>query len=899
MRLERSSVRRFDAGIKTALSALLVLLAICFQNQLIVEAVKSSSGMAAMEVSLKLHLGLAAGQFVAAFLVLSTAILLPRRPTVFMDDGKPVDSQFTVSAFNRYTFGWCKPVLALAMKKTLNLDDLPGLSYTARAKTIHHHFVSQKYEGTLLKKLLYVHWKMLVFNLVLIVWNSVFKFIPQLTMLGLLRLLEKRSRGEPVGLEAWLWVISMGLGLAIQAWVDSWMVWISLTQLMMPSRIELSALVFAKAMRKKDVKEAEKKAAPETANGTAADSTSEPAKDQAAKPVTKEDVGKTKQSTINLISVDTKRISNFGAFARYLPESFINFFITGCFLVFLIGWIPLLAGLLSFAIVIPLNVITTKRYGAAQKVLMKTRDEKTAAMTEALQGMRQIKFSALESQWQDKIGEVRGRELALTWRLNLMETVLMIGWNAGPLLLSTVALSVYAYIHGELTPSVAFTALGAFKSGQAMFGIVPHLLVMWKEARISIDRIEKYLASPEKVENLTPGDHIAFENASLAWPSDADEDDPTSRFVLRKVNLSFPTGELSVISGETGSGKSLILSSILGECDLLEGVARVPKALPLEERFDHKANADNWILPSSIAFVAQIPWIENATLKDNILFGLPFDETRYKKTLSACALEKDLDILTDGDMTEIGANGINISGGQRWRVTLARALYSRAGILVFDDIFSAVDAHVGRWIFENALIGELGQGRTRILATHHAALCISKTSYAVQLGDGTIKHAGTVESLKKEGKLTDIIQIETAVDDDEAKAADEAEQLELVKVQSAASKKDLGAKPKKFVEDEHREEGRVKKKVYMHYIRASGGVWLWVLCFLLFAATQSVELGRAWWVKVWTSSYEQQSSAHFLHVSTYGEQRPIASWHAPVQNTAEGHDLRYYLIVYV
>ncbi len=102
------------------------------------------------------------------------------------------------------------------------------------------------------------------------------------------------------------------------------------------------------------------------------------------------------------------------------------------------------------------------------------------------------------------------------------------------------------------------------------------------------------------------------------------------------------------------------------------------------------ANKSDWILNSAIAFVAQIPWIENATIKDNVLFGLPFDMGRYKKVLYSCALEKDLEILPDGDQTDIGANGINLSGGQRWRVSFARALYSRAEILILDDVFRYV-----------------------------------------------------------------------------------------------------------------------------------------------------------------------------------------------------------------
>ena len=163
-----------------------------------------------------------------------------------------------------------------------------------------------------------------------------------------------------------------------------------------------------------------------------------------------------------------------------------------------------------------------------------------------------------------------------------------------------------------------------------------------------------------------------------------------NRFVLRNINLHFPMKELSVVSGATGSGKSLLLAALIGEADHVSGRMGCPESPLFKDRYDYRANKSDWILNSAIAFVAQIPWIENATIKDNVLFGLPFDSGRYKKVLGCCALEKDLDVLPDGDQTDIGANGINLSGGQRWRVSFARALYSRAGILVLDDIFRSV-----------------------------------------------------------------------------------------------------------------------------------------------------------------------------------------------------------------
>jgi ABC-type multidrug transport system fused ATPase/permease subunit len=159
---------------------------------------------------------------------------------------------------------------------------------------------------------------------------------------------------------------------------------------------------------------------------------------------------------------------------------------------------------------------------------------------------------------------------------------------------------------------------------------------------------------------------VSFDKTTVSFPSDSEKDDE-DRFILRDISLEFPNGELSVISGPTGSGKSLLLAAILGEAEVLSGNIRVPRPPPIHERFDSKATAANWILPTAIAFVSQTPWIENATIKDNILFGLPFDPKRYKKVTSACALTKDLAMFEDGDMTEVGAQGISLSGGQKWR----------------------------------------------------------------------------------------------------------------------------------------------------------------------------------------------------------------------------------------
>lgn len=288
-----------------------------------------------------------------------------------------------------------------------------------------------------------------------------------------------------------------------------------------------------------------------------------------------------------------------------------------------------------------------------------------------------------------KIGEKRKEELALQRRSFMWQAVLITIWILGPVMLSAVSLATYTLLHGNLLPSVAFTTITIFNQIEAVLAVIPELTAQGLEAWVSARRIGDYLNGPEKQDYIIPNEDIIFENASVAWPSDSEEEEP-DRFVLRNVNLMLPTKELTVISGPTGAGKSLLLASILGEAELITGRITVPNAPSVEFRHDHMANKSDWVIDSVIAYVAQTPWIENASIKDNILFDLPYDAGRYKEVLSSCALIKDLEMLPDGELTDIGANGINLSGGQRWRISFARALYSRAGILVLDDIFSAV-----------------------------------------------------------------------------------------------------------------------------------------------------------------------------------------------------------------
>jgi ABC-type multidrug transport system fused ATPase/permease subunit len=637
------------------------------------------------------------------------------------------------------------------------------------------------------------------------------------------------------------------------------------SELAVPVRSILTALLFEKMVKIKDCKEPPKSEEKKVYEALKSNGTSEANKQTPGVDKPKKVSRQTQHEIVNMFAVDANLVGIFCANSQFYVHFASKTIVSITFLWLLVGWQSLFAGLVAILVMIPINSFIAKGYKRNQKALMKARDAKITVITEALNGVRQIKFSAVEAQWMEKIYEVREVELGRLWQTMRNNIFMILASNIAPILLVAFALATYAYIHGDLLPSIAFTALGVFGQLEGVLGMTPFLLVMGLNAKISCDRIDSFLQSEERIENTHPGDSIVFDNVSVSFPSDSQQtrDD---RFVLRNVSLEFPKHALSVISGPTGSGKSLLLAAILGEVELLAGNIRVPRSPPIAERFDAKATDANWILSSAIAFVSQTPWIENASIKDNVLFGLPYDAVRYEKVLNACALTKDLKMFEDDDLTEVGAQGISLSGGQKWRLTLARAFYSRAGILILDDVFSAIDAHVGREIYDNALMGELSEGRTRILVTHHVSLCLPRAKYAVSLSSqGTLKHAGLVEELKKSGSFEEMLKAEQEENISQATTDGDSSETTANGKTSGPEAKPVGSKdpktiPKKLVDDEHRESGSVKKSVYMDYLKATGGLPFWTLVLIFYVIGQGLTLGRSWWIRAWTASYLKDES---------------------------------------
>lgn len=832
---EPSSVNRYNLAIYAFWTSCLTIILPCVE----LYSSQSPTGRQSYIHQERPTAWLFAVQITAGLLRSVCCLLIPRRPDVW-HDGQVVDQEFSGSLFSRFTYGWANGLLQYTKqnKSRVDIDSLPQLRSSGRTDNLYTRFEQVRGTKSLWKAVLVAHWPSLLQQYLLSLFQCVLSFGPQVALYGILKSLEARSAMPGEDTQSWQWVAALGLLLLLGSGVDSWLWWLIYSKLAIPVYQELSAMVFAKAMRCKDVKHT-------TAGPPGAGAGAEGAEEQK----------KSGQNTVNLAAVDARRVSDFAMFNHQILTSVAQLVISSALLVKLIGWRSLLAGLAVAGLTMPVNAYITRKYFNAQEELMTATDRRTRLLTEVLRGIRQIKFSAVEQQWQDRISKRRNDELQVLWKASLYNSVLVFIWISVPVMLSAASLSVYALLHGELTPSTAFTAMSVFVSLETSLSSLPDLFSRGLEAMVSMDRIKEHILSPEKESHTTDVDGISFENADIMWPGGGGHE-RLEDFVLTNLTLQFPSKGLSVISGKTGTGKSLLLASILGECEVVAGSINVPRAPSLDECYDNLATPANWIIDTAVAYVAQSPWIENATVQQNILFGLPFDGPRYRQTLFASGLARDLSMFPDGDLTDIGANGVNLSGGQRWRISFARALYSRAGILVMDDIFSALDAYTGRHVYENGLTGPLGQERTRILVTHHVGLCLPRTDYCIVLDKGTMKDVGSVEEVTNRGSLADVldeVSVTESHDEDEEDGEESVENIEDVQggeegssaaTEQADSNTTARTAPQKFTSDEKRKTGAISLAVYAAYVARGNRVWLWALALLGYALYTALTVGR-------------------------------------------------------
>jgi ABC-type multidrug transport system fused ATPase/permease subunit len=680
---------------------------------------------------------------------------------------------------------WCTSALRLAGNQ-VTLDDLPVLDYPTRSKS--QPLIVLTPEATLWNRILAERYLGFFKQWTLTFVQSIVTFGSPYCVMRLLKSLEDdRGRTD----DAWIWLIGIGVSSMCQTIIRYHLIWIQWSEMAIPIRAQLIMAIFQKALRMKDCKDQK------SANSKA---------------------GRDKPEAINLISSDIISFSKFTAVNHVIPSSFIRFSFAVLFLVKLLGWQSTLVGMIVTVVCVPVHTIVIKQRLAAQKNLTAARDKKTKAVTEALHALRQIKFSAMETQWEERIDTFRQEEIKnLRWSITT-SNIRSVWSVAAPFIVAAASICTYAYLERSISPSIIFPMIEVLPHLQGTLGALPLTFQDYFGARLNTSRMEGFLRRQEQKRTLRPSPSgiVSFQDASIAWPSDEVEDEVSQekqvtlshRFSLHGLNVEFPAGELSLVCGKTGSGKSLLLAAIIGEVDILDGRVYAPSMAE----------------GHPVAFVSQTPWLKNATVQDNILFGHPYDEERYEKVLKACALQPDLAALPKGDKTKIGLRGVKLSGGQRSRVVFGRALYSSARLLVLDDIFSALDSHVSKEIF-NAFTGELGKGRTRILVTHQMSLCLPEAKYIVHIRDNTVGYAGNTDSIREgEGIITPEVYIGPKSSTEDKSNGDTHD--EIPKIRPAAKiTKTLNA--------------RTDLKVYKSYFTAAGGLGF-TLIYLLGLATRQL-----------------------------------------------------------
>ena len=463
--------------------------------------------------------------------------------------------------------------------------------------------------------------------------------------------------------------------------------------------------------------------------------------------------------TVNLMQIDTQRLMDIIQSLNLLWSSPITIFLSIYSLWGLLGP-SCLAGLLVMVLLIPANALMGTKMRAYQRQNMKLKDTRMKAMNEILDGMKVLKLYAWEPSFQVQVEEIRRTEINNLKKLSYLQAVQTFLFNAAPFFVAIASFATFVLIDPSnvLDAQIAFVSLSYFNIMRQPLNQLPQLVVAMIQAQVSWERLNNYLNAAEvNQNNVTHDDEgdtaVSMEHGTFTW----DKELPPS---LSNINLEVGRGELVAVVGQVGSGKSSLLSALTNDL----------------EKVSLRARAN---VCGSVSYVPQQAWMQNASLQYNITFGRKYNEKMYSRVLDACALRPDLEILPNGDRTEIGEKGINLSGGQKQRVSLARAVYNNGDVYLLDDPLSAVDAHVGKHLFEQ-VIGPTGllKNKTRILVTH-AVKYLPMVDRIVVLKDGLISEMGNYKELLKDGKDFADFLIEY-IQDEEGKTL-EGEELEALK----------------------------------------------------------------------------------------------------------------------
>ncbi|XP_055860708.1 multidrug resistance-associated protein 1-like isoform X2 [Biomphalaria glabrata] len=592
---------------------------------------------------------------------------------------------------------------------------------------------------------------------------------------------------------------------------------------------------------------------------------------------------------IQLLTKDIDTIWNMVEEGFSLPESPTEFFV-GIIMVYYTVGVAMFAGLGAIAVLFCFKLMGSRKQIKFEDELREAADERIKIASQTFTGIKVLKLYAWEEAFKSIMNTIRNKELFAVFKFNLFRFFTTFAWTGAVFWMTFCTFLAYVLIDDahHLTASTAFVTI-------SYLAIVRRATNCWSYAidyviagMVSSRRIAKFLVLPEmKVASsaqssgnseMLKDTAILLQDATLGWTS-------SGKAILKNISLDVPKNSLVAVVGMVGCGKSSLISAILGEMDLRSG--EVQKQ-------------------GTISYSPQEAWILNDTVRNNVLFDSELDEEKYQKVIQACALESDLAVFPAGDRTEIGEKGINLSGGQKQRVSLARAVYQESDVYLLDDPLSAVDAHVGRHIFDH-VIGKNGllHNKTRVLVTHgvHWLPWVDKV---VVLTDGQVSEVGPLDQLmahngpfaqflsqylEQQEKTLQIEEIKDSGDHRHSKAvlsdleiennrkdiferllsiesqkSDYTEEQDVAKDHtfhaskekiskqvSIKSDKDYQVDAQKIIEEEELAGGRVSWTVYTTFGHLMGYISILVLTVLFLTVFVS-ELVAGFWLTYWVDS---------------------------------------------
>ncbi|KAJ7807314.1 hypothetical protein B0H14DRAFT_3483418 [Mycena olivaceomarginata] len=675
-----------------------------------------------------------------------------------------------------------------------------------------------------------------------------------LSPIGINRLLSYlENPNEESFMKPWFWILLLFLGPMITSVSFQWYIFISVHIANQTSAI-ITQLVFEHALRIRVKSETGDKKEDAAASGKKANANLQ---------------GK----ITNLVTTDLSHINearNLLFLVILVPIQIVGAIV---FLYQVLGW-SAFVGMAVILALFPLPGYVAKLQQGAQKATLKKTDARVQTVTETMNVLRMIKMFGWEKEMNTRIADKREEELKKLWIRRLLDMASgMLNWVI-PIL---VMLATFGFspplprstviAHQDLSASKVFSSMGVFDLLRNQLWFAFHCISTAVNGKVSLDRLDDFLHNTELLDTFTSKENleitapnepasnlIGFRDATFAWSSDEADGTltPSSRRFQLKIEgeLLFKPGCVNLVLGPTGSGKTSLLMALLGEMHL------VPSSL------------SSWYnLPrgGGISYAGQESWVLNDTIRNNILFDSPMDEARYSKVLYQCCLERDLELWDAGDETEVGEKGLTLSGGQKARVTLARAIYANTEIILMDDVLAALDVHTARWIVDKCLSGDLIKNRTVILVTHNVVMTSKIAEFVVSLGlDGRVHSQGSVsDALEQDEQLAK----EVTKDQEILELAEK--ELDPTTALDKPPKKDG-----KLIIAEEIAIGHVSWKALGLYFKGMGGGGAYTIPFFVVmlsasVALQALDATQTWYLGYWASQYALGPVAVFKYLGGY------------------------------